>query len=81
MSSIEHKAKVVIAEQLGVSVGRIVYGVRFAEDLGADSMDTVDLVMAIEDEFEVDISDEDAEKIKTYDDLVNYLKSHAIVSA
>ena len=77
MSSFEEKVKAIIAEQLSVSVENIVPGARFVEDLGADSLDTVELVMALEEEFGVDIPDEEAEGIRTYNDVVLYLKTHS----
>jgi acyl carrier protein len=78
MSSFEDKVKAIIAEQLSVSVESIVPGAKFVEDLGADSLDTVELVMALEEEFELDIPDEEAEKIQTYNDVILYLKTHAV---
>lgn len=76
MSSIESKVKNIIAQQLSVSVESIVPGARFIEDLGADSLDTVELVMALEEAFGVDIPDDEAEGILTYDDVVAYLQAH-----
>jgi acyl carrier protein len=81
MSSLENKVKNIIAQQLSVSVESIVPGARFIEDLGADSLDTVELVMALEEAFEVDIPDEKAEGILTYDDVVRYLEAHVAKAA
>jgi acyl carrier protein len=72
----EAKVKGIIAEQLGVSEGEIKPGSSFVEDLGADSLDIVELVMAMEEEFEVEIPDEEAERIKTVQDAVNYVTTH-----
>lgn len=76
MSSIEDKVKKIIAEQLSVSEDQIKPDASFVEDLGADSLDTVELVMALEEEFEIDIPDEEAEKIVTFNDVLNYIKAH-----
>jgi acyl carrier protein len=73
----EEKVKKIIAEQLGVKEDQIVPEASFINDLGADSLDTVELVMALEEEFDIEIPDEDAEKIKTVGDAVNYIKAHA----
>ena len=81
MSSFEDKVKTIIAEQLSISIESIVPGARFVEDLGADSLDTVELVMALEEAFEVDIPDEEAEGIRTYNDVLAYLKAHAAKAA
>ena len=61
---IENKVKAIIVDQLGVKPEEVILGASFVEDLGADSLDTVELIMALEKEFEIDIPDEDAEKIK-----------------
>jgi acyl carrier protein len=63
-------------EQLGVDENQITPEASFVDDLGADSLDTVELVMAFEEEFDVEIPDEDAEKIRTVQDVINYLNSH-----
>ncbi len=81
MSNFEEKVKAIIAEQLSVSIESIVPGAKFVEDLGADSLDTVELVMALEEAFEVDIPDEEAEKIQTYNDVLVYLKAHTAQAA
>lgn len=77
MSDIEERVKKIIAEQLSVSEDQITPDASFVDDLGADSLDTVELVMALEEEFEVDIPDEEAEKIVTYQDVLNYVKANA----
>ena len=73
---VEGKVKSIIAEQLGVGEDEIKMESSFIEDLGADSLDIVELVMAMEEEFEVEIPDEEAENIKTVGDAVNYINSH-----
>jgi acyl carrier protein len=74
--NIEQKVKNIIAEQLGVGEDEIKPTSSFIEDLGADSLDIVELVMAMEEEFEVEIPDEEAENIKTVQDAVNYVTTH-----
>ncbi|MCS7171050.1 MAG: acyl carrier protein [Aquificaceae bacterium] len=71
---LEQRIKEIIADQLGVEVDKLNPGARFVEDLGADSLDVVELVMAFEEEFGIEIPDEDAEKIRTVGDVVDYLK-------
>ena len=73
MSNIEDKVKKIIEEKLSVNADQITNDARFAEDLKADSLDTVELVMALEDEFGLDIPDEEADKIKTVQDAINYI--------
>jgi acyl carrier protein len=73
----EERAKEIIAKELEVDVKQITPDAKFIEDLGADSLDIVELVMALEEEFGLDIPDEDADKLKTVGDAMNYLKSHA----
>ena len=68
--------KEVVAEQLDVSVDEIKEDSKFVEDLGADSLDVVELVMALEEEFDIEIPDEDAEKIQTVKDALDYIQSH-----
>ncbi|HYG69633.1 MAG TPA: acyl carrier protein [Anaeromyxobacteraceae bacterium] len=75
-ATIEQKVKNIIAEQLGVGEDEIKATSSFIEDLGADSLDIVELVMAMEEEFEVEIPDEEAENIKTVQDAVNYVNTH-----
>ena len=74
--NIEEKVKSIIVEQLGVDKEEVVATASFVEDLGADSLDQVELVMALEEEFKVEISDEEAEKIKTVQDAVTYITDH-----
>lgn len=74
--SIEAKVKEITADQLGISEEEIKPDSRFVEDLGADSLDTVELVMALEEQFEVEIPDEDSEKILTVQDAIDYITSH-----
>jgi acyl carrier protein len=75
-TNVEAKVKGIIAEQLGVAEDEIKITSSFIEDLGADSLDIVELVMAMEEEFEVEIPDEEAENIKTVQDAVNYITTH-----
>lgn len=78
MSSEEifEKVKGVIVEQLGVAEGNITMKASFIDDLGADSLDIVELIMALEEEFEIEIPDSDAEKVVTVGDVVEYIKDH-----
>ena len=71
------KVKKIIAEQLGVDEGEINNESHFIDDLGADSLDTVELVMALEEEFGIEIPDEDAEKIQTVGDVQKYIEEHS----
>ena len=73
MSNVEEKLKDIIVEELGVEREKLTSEASFMEDLGADSLDTVELVMAFEKEFDIDIPDEDAEKLRTVGDAMNYL--------
>jgi acyl carrier protein len=73
MSDLDDKVKDIIVEELGVERDKVADDASFMEDLGADSLDTVELVMAFEKEFDVDIPDEDAEKIRTVGDALKYL--------
>jgi acyl carrier protein len=75
--AIEDKVKEIIVDQLGVEIGQVKPEASFIDDLGADSLDTVELVMAFEEEFELEIPDEDAGKIKTVGDAITYIKSKA----
>jgi acyl carrier protein len=76
MASIAERVKQIVAEQLGVDEDQVTGEASFMEDLGADSLDTVELVMALEEEFDIEISDEDAEKIQTVQDAVDYISEH-----
>jgi acyl carrier protein len=73
MSNVEEKVKDIIVEELGVEREKLTSEASFMEDLGADSLDTVELVMAFEKEFDIDIPDEDAERLRTVGDAMNYL--------
>ena len=75
MSDIESKVKDIIVEQLGVSADQVKPEAKFIEDLGADSLDTVELVMAYEEEFGIEVPDEDAEKLQSVGDVVSYVNS------
>ncbi len=76
--AIEDKVKEIIVEQLGVNVDQVTSEASFIEDLGADSLDTVELVMAFEEEFGAEIPDEDAEKLKTVGGVIEYLTSKGL---
>lgn len=76
MSSIEERVKKIVAEQLGVKEEEIQISASFVEDLGADSLDTVELVMALEEEFDTEIPDEEAEAITTVQLAVDYINKH-----
>ena len=73
MASVEERVKQIIVEQLGVDEGEVTPSASFVDDLGADSLDTVELVMALEEEFEIEIPDEDAEKITTVHQAIDYI--------
>ena len=75
-AEVETKVREIISEQLGVSPDEVTPEASFIEDLGADSLDIVELVMALEEEYDMEISDEEAEKIRTVQDVVNYIESH-----
>ncbi len=77
MASVDDKVKQIIVEQLGVDEGEVTTNASFVDDLGADSLDTVELVMAFEEAFDIEIPDEDAEKIRTVQDAINYIGAHA----
>jgi acyl carrier protein len=76
MSSIEKRVKEIVAEQLSVDEAQVTGEAAFMDDLGADSLDQVELVMALEEEFDIEISDEDAEKIVTVQDAIDYIADH-----
>ena len=78
MATVEERVKKIIVEQLGVEEGEVTPTASFVDDLGADSLDTVELVMAFEEEFSVEIPDQDAEKIKSVGDVNAYLKGKGI---
>jgi len=80
MASTEERVKQIIVEQLGVDEGEVTAKASFVDDLGADSLDTVELVMAFEEAFDIEIPDEDAEKIRTVQDAVSYIEQHAKAS-
>jgi acyl carrier protein len=75
-ASLEEKVKKIIIDQLGVDEAEVTPEAKFIDDLGADSLDTVELVMALEEEFGVEIPDEDAEKIATVQDAITYVREH-----
>ena len=74
--SVEEKVKEIIVDQLGVDENQVVTSASFIEDLGADSLDTVELVMALEEEFDIEISDESAEKISKVQDAIEYINNN-----
>ncbi|GJM07676.1 MAG: acyl carrier protein [marine bacterium B5-7] len=76
MSTLEERVKKIVCEQLGIGEDEAKNEASFVDDLGADSLDTVELVMALEEEFETEIPDEDAEKIRTIQQAVDYITEH-----
>ena len=74
--SVESRVKEIIVDQLGVDEKEVTLEAKFIDDLGADSLDLVELVMALEEEYDTEISDEDAEKIQTVGDAIEYIKAH-----
>ena len=76
MSSVEERVKKIVVEQLGVKDDEVKEDASFVDDLGADSLDTVELVMALEEEFETEIPDEEAEKITTVQLAIDYVNNH-----
>lgn len=77
MSDIAERVKKIVVEHLGVEAAKVVPEASFIDDLGADSLDTVELVMAFEEEFGVEISDESAEKIQSVKDAIDYIQKHS----
>ena len=75
-ADVESRVREIISEQLGVAANEVTPEASFIEDLGADSLDIVELVMALEEEYGMEISDEDAEKIRTVKDVVDYIQAH-----
>jgi acyl carrier protein len=75
--SVEERVKAIICEQLSVSEEDVVPQASFVDDLGADSLDLVEMIMAMEEAFNISIADEDAEKIKTVQDAIDYIKAHS----
>ena len=75
MSDIENRVKDIVVKHLGIDESKVVETASFIDDLGADSLDTVELVMAFEEEFEIEIPDEEAEKIATVQDAISYIES------
>ena len=80
MASVDERVKQIVVEQLGVDEGEVTASASFVDDLGADSLDRVELVMAFEEAFNLEIPDEDAEKISTVKEAVEYIDKHAKVS-
>jgi acyl carrier protein len=76
MSTVEDRVKKIVCEQLGVKEEEVVPGASFVDDLGADSLDTVELVMALEEEFDTEIPDEEAEKLQAVSDAIDYINNH-----
>ena len=76
-TAVDDKVKQIIVEQLGVDEGEVTPNASFVDDLGADSLDTVELVMAFEEAFDIEIPDEEAEKIKTVKNAIDYINGHA----
>ena len=74
--SVEDKVKKIIAEKLSVDLNEVVPGASFVDDLGADSLDLVELIMSMEEEFDIEIDDEDAEKMLTVKDAMDYINKH-----
>lgn len=80
MTSVEEKVKQIVVDQLGVDEAEVTPSASFVDDLGADSLDRVELVMAFEEAFDMEISDEDAEKINTVKDAIDYIEKHSQVN-
>jgi acyl carrier protein len=81
MSDIAGRVKKIVVEHLGVDEGKVSEGASFIDDLGADSLDTVELVMAFEEEFNIEIPDDAAEKIQTVGDAIKFIQEHASKAA
>ena len=81
MASVDEKVKEIIVEQLGVDPAQVTPEASFVNDLGADSLDTVELVMALEEEFNLEIPDEEAEKITTVGQAIEYIRSNSVKEA
>ena len=77
MAAVDEKVKQIIVEQLGVDEDEVTTTASFVDDLGADSLDQVELVMALEEKFEIEIPDDDAEKLRTVQDAIDYIEKHA----
>jgi acyl carrier protein len=77
MAAVDEKVKQIIVEQLGVDEGEVTPNASFVDDLGADSLDTVELVMAFEEAFDIEIPDDEAEKIKTVKNAIEYINAHS----
>lgn len=80
MSTIQERVKKIIADNLGVDEAKVIESASFVDDLGADSLDTVELVMALEEQFGIEIPDESSEKIQTVGDAINYITEHSVSS-
>jgi acyl carrier protein len=80
MAAVAEKVKQIVVEQLGVDESEVTMNASFVDDLGADSLDRVELVMAFEEAFDMEIPDEDAEKINTVQDAIDYIEKHSKVS-
>ncbi|MCX5808168.1 MAG: acyl carrier protein [Proteobacteria bacterium] len=78
MMTVTEKVKKMIVEQLGVSEAEVIPEAKFIDDLGADSLDIVELIMALEDEYGIEIPDEDAEKMETVGDAIKYIEEHLV---
>jgi acyl carrier protein len=74
--TVEQQVKEIIVEQLGVNADQVTSDAKFIEDLGADSLDTVELVMALEEKFQLDVPDEEAEKLQTVGEVIKYIEDH-----
>ncbi len=75
-TSVQERVIKIVGEQLGIDIDKVTKEASFVDDLGADSLDTVELVMALEEEFDTEIPDEDAEKIRTVGDAIDYIEAH-----